>query len=459
MVAPVEERPQGADDHDNEDDDDDDSMGSSYDSEADDSSFGSDMEVEAQRLMDALQDGGAVQVVGGNPAAGAAAPVVARPPQEVWTEFVSSVENSANASLKVTDKMVAWVAETTNDDDRIALTETLCNDLIRAVEAGFVIIHVILGRVFLTLLTPSQHESLYKAILMKHAATITYWKIGSDDSTETCGIPTTALWQCMSSPEVVAGVGWTNLTELEIRGIDITTEAQLNLMLHFIDRAPKIRQFNVLGMVMTDVLVATEGFFDKLVARVETIPGFDELQLCRTVGSTIMTTTKNAVVPSPPLISSAALEHLLSIKPKWWRMALDGMALDDRHLHIIGAALKEKKDCKMNDMLSLQDNPKVTPKGLQALYTVCLAKQRMGLVLSDDPSWTATFDLVRPLNNLHRRLEYIKEDGSGGYRSKDKWIEWLVVLNTLPWIGEARKLNYMWFALLEQPELIDTSSH
>jgi hypothetical protein len=60
----------------------------------------------------------------------------------------------------------------------------------------------------------------------------------------------------------------------------------------------------------------------------------------------------------------------------------------------------------MNDLLSIHNNPKVTPKGLSQLYNVCLNKQRMGLVHSDDPLWVATFDLVRPLNNLHRRLEY-----------------------------------------------------
>ena len=433
MVAPTQE---------NNDDDvkGDDSSYMSYDSdEDDDSSFDSDMENEAARLMDALQGGG--QTAPNNE-------VPSKPPAEVWAEYVQGIETSTNASMKVTDTLVAWVAETSNEEDRLALTETLCADLIRAVQAGFVIIHVILGRVLLSLLSEEQQDRLYRAILTKHAATITYWKLGSDDSTDVCGIPTTALLQSMSSREVVVR-GWTNLTELEIRGMELKDVADVERILQFLHRAPKIRQFNLLGLVMSDDLVATEGLFDKLVATVEALPGFDELQLCRRVDGT----TKPTVV-SPPLITPAALEHMLSVKPKWWRMALDGMALDDRHLQIIGKALKGSKDCKMNDLLSLQDNPKLTPKGLHGLYTVCLAKQRMGLVLSDDPSWVATFDLVRPLNNLHRRLEYIKEDGSGGYRSRDTWVEWLSVVGNLPWIGEARKLNYIWFALLEEPDLI-----
>ncbi|CAB9506367.1 expressed unknown protein [Seminavis robusta] len=431
----------------------------SYDSEDDDdSSFDSDMENEAQRLMDALQAENdalkdALQQADNRAAAAPATP--AKPPQEIWADFVGSIEKCENASLKVTDTLVAWVAETTAADtnERLVLVESLVTDMIRAVQAGFVIIHVILERNFLLLLNPEQHTRLYRAILTKHASTITYWKLGSDDSTDACGIPTTALLTAMSSI-----AGWTNLTELEIRGLELHTLADMERILQFLQRAPKIRQFNLLGLVMSDALVNTEGLFDKVVTTVQAITDFDELQLCRRVDDARAGGSSNHSGTSlPPLISPVALENMLSVKQKWWRMAFDGMSLDDRHLSIIGSALKGNKDCKMNDLLSIQDNPKVTSKGLHALYTICMAKQRMGLVLSDDPSWVATFDLVRPLNNLHRRLEYIKEDGRG-YRSSDSWIKWLSVVGNLPWIGEARKLNYIWFALLEQPELVANCS-
>ena len=445
MTAPEQEM--------NENEEDDSDM--SYDSEEDDSSFDSDMEDEAQRLMDVLQAGNGGQPQQAN--GGAAAAPAAKPPQEVWADFVSGIETCSNASLKVTDALVAWVAETTevNTNGRMVLVESLCTDLIRAVQAGFVIIHVIFERNFLLLLDPEQHERLYRAILTKHAATITYWKLGSDNSTDTCGIPTTALLNVMSATDVVT-TGWTNLTELEIRGMELNTVQDTEGILQFLQRAPKIRQFNLLGLVMSDDLVATEGLFDKLVTTVQAKSGFDELQLCRRVDAPANKSNSNAT-SLPPLISPTALENMISIKPKWWRMAIDGMSLDDRHLSIIGSALKGNKDCKMNDLLSLQYNPKVTPKGLHALYTICMSKQRMGLVLSDDASWVATFDLVRPLNNLHRRLEYIKEDG-GGYRSRNSWIEWLSVVGNLPWIGDARKVNYIWFALLEQPELVGQTS-
>lgn len=37
----------------------------------------------------------------------------------------------------------------------------------------------------------------------------------------------------------------------------------------------------------------------------------------------------------------------------------------------------------------------------------CFRKQRTGEVSVDDHSWVETFHLVRTMNNLHRRLEYV----------------------------------------------------
>lgn len=412
---------------------------SSYDSDDDDSSFNSDMEAEANQLMNALrQENEALRKAAAQSAARVKSPV------EVWDEFIEGVETCTNASIKVTDEMVAWVSEKPEgSEERNKLTDKLCQDLVRASQAGFVVIHSILGRVFLSLLSPQQQEQVCQGILSKHAKTITFWKMGSDDSTDACGIPTLGLVQAMAS------VDWPNLTELEIRGLELETQDQLDLFLTFLKRAPKIRQFNLLGMVMSPTLIATSGLFDPIVGHCETIQGFDELQLCRTV------TDSDDKEQAPSLISTSALEKLLSVKVKWWRMALDGMAFTDQHIRIIGAALKASDACKMNDLLSLQNNPQV--QDWDSLYKICLYKQRMGLILSDDPSWVATFDMVRPLNNLHRRLEYIELDGNSGtykYRSKEAWTEFLSVLGNLSWVGDARQVNYLWFALLEQPQLM-----
>lgn len=415
---------------------------SSYDSEDDDSSMDSETAQEAERLMAVLREGRAegqrlrAELEG--------APPPQKSPREKWDEFIKGVATNTNASLKITDELVSWVGETVDEGERAALVDLLCNDVIRASQMAFVLIHAIFSRVLLSMMSPQQQEQMFQAVLSKHAKTLTYWKLGSDDSTDVCGIPTTALLKLLSNAE------FHNLTEFEVRGMELETPDQVQLLLSFLIKAPKIRQFNLLGMVMSDVLVKTSGLFDPIVAKVETIHGFDELQLCRTIQEEEKTNSTHSS-SLPPLISPEALEHLFTVKVKWWRMAFDGMSFRDQHVQIIGSALKASDACKMNDLLSLQHNPQVTAKGWESLYRVCLHKQRMGLVLSDDPNWVAIFDLVRPLNNLHRRLEYME---GGTYKSKEAWIEYLSVIGNLGWIGEARKLNYLWFALLEAPKLI-----
>ena len=137
------------------------------------------------------------------------------------------------------------------------------------------------------------------------------------------------------------------------------------------------------------------------------------------------------------------------------RMGLDGLGLDNRHVEVLSTALKSSPSCKMGDLLSLKENPNLTD--YSTLINVCSCKARMGLIQLDDPSWVATFDLVRSLNNLHRRLDYVVPD-TGGYPNKSKWIDWLSKISTLQWEDDTHKINYLWHTLLEKPEYIQPSS-
>ena len=427
--------------------DDDDSLSSS--------SYDSDIDQEAQRLM---------AVMRGDPMPGR------QTPQEIWDEFVKGMESGQSTALKVTDNLVEWIAdmghnshhpqESQQDEQQqqqtVAIVEDLCNDLLRILSLDTVVIqHVILGRVCLSLFSTEQQTRLYQSLSTRHASTISFWKLGSDDSMKQCGIATEALWNAM------AGSGtWENLTELEIRGMRLESVNHVNAILRFIDKAPKIRQCNLLGMVLSETLLQTEGLWDPLIESVQAMPGFDELQLGVAVNHHKHTESNQSPKHMVSLVSPDVLQTMLTVKPKWWRLALDGLGLNDQHVQIIAKALKASPDCKMNDLLSIQDNPGITADGLQHLYTICCNhKQRMGLVLSDDPTWVATFDLVRPLNNLHRRLEYRKSGGDddgddNAYKSRAAWAEWLAVVANLPWIEDARKVNYVWYTLLEQPGLV-----
>mmetsp|Transcript_2823 Transcript_2823/g.3795 ORF Transcript_2823/g.3795 Transcript_2823/m.3795 type:complete len:105 (+) Transcript_2823:1-315(+) len=70
---------------------------------------------------------------------------------------------------------------------------------------------------------------------------------------------------------------------------------------------------------------------------------------------------------------------------------------------------------------------------------------------SPHAEWEHKFDLVRSMNNLHSRMDYI--DG-GAFIDRSKWVEWLAKLNKASWADDKHKLNYLWFTLLEKPDMI-----
>ena len=420
----------------NEDDEDEDESFSDDDDE-DDSSMGSDMEDEAQRMWAALHEATVAAGAGGGP------PPATKTPEQVLEEMLLMLRESQTNALKMDDGIVSFITEIGDRTLKMAAMNKLNEDLLAAIRSCKEIRHVVLGTILLQLLNTEQQIQLYQSLIAIHASTITYWKLGSNDSVELCGIPTSNLLQAMRGAE------WPTLTEFQVRGLELSSITQVDMLVELLTKtAPTIKLFNLLGLVLSTELLLVDGLFDRLWAQVEPISQLDEVQLHRTLSS-------QDPIHLPPLVSHRALQHLLQVKPKWWRMALDGMGLDDGHLQILGNALKQSLDCKMNDLLSVRENPKITSKGLSSLYNVCLNKQRMGLVHSDDPSWVATFDLVRPLNNLHRRLEY--KDAEGRFTDPQRWLEWFQVLSNLPWIDETRKLNYIWFTLLEQPEMIQSA--
>jgi hypothetical protein len=183
--------------------------------------------------------------------------------------------------------------------------------------------------------------------------------------------------------------------------------------------APTIKLFNLLGLVLpSSLLQSAPGLLDPFYRAVEPISQLDEVQIHRLVDTSTTTattidhnTTTQRIIP--PMISVATLDHLLQVKPKWWRMTLEGLGLTNAHIEVIGRHLQASNNCKMNDLLSVQHNPSITPPCLTRFYfQVCINKHRMGLVLCDDASLNALVDLVRPLNNVHRRLEYKNEPRS-----------------------------------------------
>jgi len=181
----------------------------------------------------------------------------------------------------------------------------------------------------------------------------------------------------------------------------------------------------------------------------------------------------------PSAITPHALSALLQYKKKWWRLTLDGLGLQDEHLHVVTTMFRRDDTCKAGDLLSLERNPDISSSAYREFFEGCFFwKRRMGLIKVDDKAWEGQFDLVRSMNNLHNRLDYVvqesdtttaaitnttSQDGNNdhyhqakcSFASQDKWIEWLAKLGTgLPWEDNKYRINYLWFTLMEKPEFI-----
>lgn len=438
---------------DEDDDSDEPSSDEDDDDDDDDSSFDSAIDAEAQRLMRVLHPPQAAEP----------------PPSQQLNAYLSAWEQQphtdsmSSTSLKLPDSLVSWIrTDITNQEERDSTTAGIFDRVITGLRQQSYIQHVIIGREWLQLLTPTQQEQFYAALFsQQHASFMTFIKLGGSDrenasSTEPpCPeIPTTVL------VNQLVDRSWQMLTEVKLNGLCFDNAQQLDKCVQFIRNTPTLKLFNLLGMQLSVSLRETSNLFDALLYATAPMPQLDDVQLsCNRQDQQNSSTSASL---RPALVSAAALNSLFTNKPKQWRLTLDGLQLRDDHVHVIAQALRTNPDCRVNDLLSLQDNPQITAAGLKTLYTTCLNKQRMGLVLSDDASWVATMDLVRPLNNLHRRLEYKQQEvesnngGGGGlvYVSKVRWIDWLVVLNNLPWIDDRRKLNYVWFTLLDQPDMV-----
>eukprot|EP00980_Cylindrotheca_fusiformis_P028991 scaffold22689_cov163-Cylindrotheca_fusiformis.AAC.6 len=371
-------------------------------------------------------------------------------PMDQWMAYMADIRNGKSKILRIQDEPMEWVfashegRDNNNGGDGAAPPSSAAAvfaQIADAIVASPGLTHVIWGKRVWQLGSPPQQHSVLQA-LARHAPTLTYWKMGTEERGLPLGSPamTAALLDTWNSAEL-------RLTGIELRGIVLASTQQVDMLASLLRRmGTTLKQVNLLGFFLHPKLLEQSQvpLFDGLLTGIsDACRSLDELRLGRCV-------TRDSL-DIPPLISPEALEILLSRKTKWWRLGLDGLGLDDRHIHVLSIALKSSSSCKMGDLLSLKENPKLRDYG--TLVNICSCKARMGSVQVDDPKWVATFDLVRSLNNLHRRLDYVNPE-IGGYPNRSKWVEWLSVVANLQWEDDTHIVNYLWYTLMEKPEFI-----
>lgn len=359
-------------------------------------------------------------------------PVETRTPRQLWDDFIDEISTSKTKVLKITDNCAEKYALEASGHSNMVNSQ-----LLHAVLSARGITHVIIGNAVLKFLKKTdQQKSLLSTIIREHHESLTYVKLGSDNPVDS------SLFGLIASAILYPMNDYRNklkLNEFEIRGLEILSQEDINCISDImIGGKDSIRQLNLLGV---ETIKAGHVSFDPLLEAARQSTCLDELRIER-IGSF----ARNNIV------SAESLKYLLVDKKKWWRLGLCGLGLTDSHCHIMASLFSRDSTCKVGDLLSLTNNPSISQAGYADIFKIFFNKQRMGLIKVDDLEWEKKFDLVRSMNNLHGRLQFVEE---GALEDRAKWVDWLTKLGNLGWEDDKHKVNYLWFTILEKPEFVN----
>ncbi|CAB9502971.1 expressed unknown protein [Seminavis robusta] len=342
--------------------------------------------------------------------------------------------------------------------------------------------HAIIGTHMLRLLGHEGQTRLLLAIASHKTLAFLQLK-GITDPPTTAQNNNNSTTTVLSMPAVIGALdayGTPALNELELMGAAFPSLASIRQWSAILkQKRGSLRQVNLVGIeppptgVEVGMASLAAGWLDPILLALaapnaETATPLDELKL---VGAGTQQPTRNTTAKSLPSITPQALSTLLQHKKKWWRLSLDGMGLQDEHLHVLTTMFRRDDACKAGDLLSLERNQGISSRAYEEFFEGCFFwKRRMGLIKVDDKDWEGQFDLVRSMNNLHNRLDFVVStrhntvtaaNNNGHYKSKCSfasrtlWVEWLAKLGTgLAWEDDKHRINYLWFTLLEKPEFI-----
>jgi hypothetical protein len=138
---------------------------------------------------------------------------------------------------------------------------------------------------------------------------------------------------------------------------------------------------------------------------------------------------------------------------------LNYLGLGDEHCKAVAELLVKHDGAPEGKLgqLSLERNPAIGQEGYEAILGLLNREHWIGEARVDDEIWHAKFDLVVEMNTKHGRGEFLRD---GVFDSQDDWLN---CLERLAGVGEndetedARRLNFLWYTLIEKPEFISRS--
>jgi hypothetical protein len=175
-------------------------------------------------------------------------------------------------------------------------------------------------------------------------------------------------------------------------------------------------------------------------------------------------------VSAVSLISEATLNRFLPCVTSSFNagnkreLYLKGLGLGDSHVKLIAELMSNvNKGESVSLSLHLQSNPAIGLPGYEALLGMLNRRSDIEQIRVDDAGWTATYKMVVHMNTKHGRGEFME---GGVFPDRVAWIDWVIRLaNVAPAEEveededekqdfEARKLNYIWFTLVQKPDFV-----
>lgn len=242
---------------------------------------------------------------------------ITKSPHELWLDYMEDVRNGRQKALKLTDEGLSWFLDSDSALPQGVPSDStaLITHIKQAIDESPGLTHVICGRRVWQLASPAEQQTILNILATRHSATLTYWKMGTEEKGLPLGSPamTEAFLQMWNS-----GSSQWKLTELELRGMVFASQQQVeafaNVLQNHLGRT--LKQVNILGFFLHPKMLATGtgprgAVFDCLIHSIaKGCQALDELRLCRCVTPDSINTV--------PLISPEALNDMMKAKPKWW---------------------------------------------------------------------------------------------------------------------------------------------
>jgi hypothetical protein len=155
------------------------------------------------------------------------------------------------------------------------------------------------------------------------------------------------------------------------------------------------------------------------------------------------------------LVTPNAVRALFGEERRLNFLHLHGLGLNNSHCDAIAEALQEGHTSV--GRLSFESNPAISAQGFAALLGLINRANVIDRFFLDKKRWEAELNLVSVMNRKHGRLEYMM---NGTFSSEERRWQWLQKLAAMEGTDEeefaARHINYLWYTVRENPEVVQT---